>query len=115
MAGNSIYCISDRCECRELCQLEHLADPVFSKLRSNLMYRTAAGATQTDVIDPKRSKKSQPGSCEMPASTVFEGLILVDRNFRMAALDAGAGAILGELNERNGISVANIPVPREIL
>lgn len=79
------------------------------------MYRTAAGSAQTDVIDPKRGKRSQPGSCELPASTVFEGLILVDRNYRMAAFDSGAGAILGELNERNGISMANLHVPREIL
>jgi len=79
------------------------------------MYRTAAGVAQTETGDPKRNKKNQPGSSEMCASTVFEGLILLDKNFRLAALDSGAGALLGELNERNGTSVANIPVPREIL
>ena len=70
------------------------------------------------VVGPVRTRKVQQSAMRESngsASMAVEGLIIVDEDFDLVALDSGAEAILSHMNGHKGISGRDIRLPREIL
>jgi len=68
------------------------------------------------VLDPFRTREQHSGSGEnFPASMAIEGLIIVDENFDLVALDSGAEAILSHTNGNKGRSGRDIHLPHEVV
>src|SRR5665213_3879641 len=70
------------------------------------------------VVDPigtTKERRSASGESNGSAPAVVEGLLIVDENFDLVALDSGAETIFGRANGNKGMSGRDVHLPREIV
>jgi hypothetical protein len=70
------------------------------------------------VVDPIGTRKERQlaaGESNGSASAAVEGLVILDENFDLVALDSGAEAIFGHANGNKGMAGREIHLPREIV